>query len=248
MCAFNLPPFCPVINWTQRDARHNSEIDEKFHQLNVSNIFRVLYWREYFGLMAEIPGDIVECGVGRGRSLVIIAALNRLLKPEEGGGRTLFAYDSFCGFPEPANEDESSRNPKKGEWSHSPSGKYEYSPEFIASVLGEAEVPVDKPDELGFEVTFGKGYFCDSLPSHPDRPIALLHLDGDLYDSYMDSLTNLFDKVSPGGVIVFDDFKLEEEPDEKFPGARRAVKEFFGDAFENMRVSSNGAPYYIKPA
>ena len=50
----------------------------------------------------------------------------------------------------------------------------------------------------------------DSLPTHPRQPITLLQLDGDLYQSYMDSLTILFPLVSPGGIVVFDDFTLAE--------------------------------------
>ena len=77
------------------EVKHNSEIDEKFHQLNVFNIGVCIYWYEYFRMIKNIPGDIVECGVGRGRSLTVISTLNTLLEPSEGGERKIFAYDSF---------------------------------------------------------------------------------------------------------------------------------------------------------
>lgn len=52
------------------DTTHNKEIDEKFHQLNIGNIGNVIYWWEFLKAISEVPGDIVECGIGRGRSLV----------------------------------------------------------------------------------------------------------------------------------------------------------------------------------
>lgn len=48
-------------------------------------------------------------------------------------------------------------------------------------------------------------------------------------------------------MIVFDDFKIEENPNENFPGARKAVYEFFGDRICDFRESIKGNPYYVKP-
>lgn len=219
---------------------HNQSIDEKFHQLNIGNIGNVIYWWNFFALARDIVGDIVECGVGRGRSLIVIAAINQFLDPEEGGRRKIFGYDSFCGFPEPTSEDSSNRQPRKGEWSRSPSGKYKYTSSFIQLVLREAGV-----DDRAIMLT--SGYFCDSLPGHPDRPIALLHIDADLYQSYRAALENLYGRVASGGIVVFDDFLHEEARDEKFPGARLAVKEFLGSRYSDLRTSMSGGCYYIKP-
>lgn len=219
---------------------HNKEIDEKFHQLNLINIEYVIYWWKYFEAISDIPGDIVECGIGRGRSLLIISALNYFVN-DEGLERTIFAYDSFEGFPEPTKEDMSSRIPHKGEWSGSPSGKYKYSADFTRLVLSEAGLPVDES-----MLKIKKGYFSDSLVDHPNRPIALLHIDGDLYQSYKDTLHYLYDKVVKGGVIVFDDFQSEIDEEERWPGSRLAVKEFLGEKFKDLKVSIRGTYYYIK--
>jgi len=220
---------------------HNSEIDEKFHQLDIVNIANVLYWAEMFDMVKDIKGDIVECGVGRGRSLVIISAINYFLDESEGGNRRIFGYDSFEGFPKPTKEDRSIRNPREGEWSRSPSGAYKYSVDFTELVLREAGVLFDdcKP-------VLTKGFFCDTLVSHPDRPIAILHIDGDLYQSYLDTLNLLYKKVNHGGIIIFDDFFVEGPGNKKFPGARRAVEEFLGDKFSLLETSTGGTYYYIK--
>jgi len=68
-------------------------------------------------------------------------------------------------------------------------------------------------------VQLHEGWFQDTLPVAKIDKIAVLRLDGDLYDSYVVALDHLYDKVQPGGFVIFDDWILE--------GCRRAVTEFF---------------------
>ena len=68
-----------------------------------------------------------------------------------------------------------------------------------------------------------KGWFDKTLPNYEGR-IALLHLDCDLYESYKLSLEILYDKVQPGGIIMFDEYG-----DVRWPGAIKAIDEFFHD-------------------
>jgi len=79
--------------------------------------------------------------------------------------------------------------------------------------------------------------------------MAILHLDGDLYESVLSPLKNLWSKVQLGGLIVIDDFILEDFEFEKeaFPGARKAVSEFLNtnECFE-CRKSIRGTPYLIR--
>jgi len=223
------------------ESAHDPSIDDKFHQLNAGNIGNVIYWWKFFEMVSGIDGDVVECGIGRGRSLLVILAINWFLAKKEGGQRRVFGYDSFEGFPEPTLEDASKRAPKKGEWSRSPSGKYKYSIDFIKMVLSKAGLPVAR-----LPLVLTRGFFCDSLKKHPDRPIALLHLDGDLYQSYKDCLVNLYEKVARGGVIVFDDFQGRRPQLDAFPGSRLAIKEFLGKEYKNLKMSVGGTFYYVK--
>ena len=71
-----------------------------------------------------------------------------------------------------------------------------------------------------------KGFFNESLTKYPGDKIAILHIDGDLYQSYKDCLGMLYKYVSRGGIVVFDDFLLVSYEGESFPGARKAVSEF----------------------
>jgi hypothetical protein len=223
------------------ETAHPHEMDEKFHPFNIGNIGNVIYWWKYFEMIQKVPGSIVECGIGRGRSLIVLSAINAFLDEAEGGQRKVFGYDSFEGFPEPSAEDESYRNPQKGEWSTSPSGKYQYSPDFMRMVLREAKIPnVD-------DIVLTKGYFSDTCGHHPNEPIALLHVDGDLYQSYIDTLTSLYPKVSPGGLVVFDDYLEVEQGEDRWPGARKAVQDFFGPLANQIKTSVRGTQYLVKP-
>jgi len=223
------------------EINHNFQIDEKFHQLNLDNIGNVVYWTKFFEMIKNISGDIVECGIGRGRSLLILCTLNYFFDKNEGGQRQIFGYDSFEGFPQPSIEDKSFRNPKKGDWKNSPSEKYEYTEEFINQVLNEANIPLNK-----INLTLKKGFFNESLLNHPDKPIAMLHVDGDLYESHKSVLEILFDRVSKGGIIIFDDVMSEEDLEDPFPGGRVAVKEFLKEKYDSLKVSMGGTYYLIK--
>lgn len=222
------------------EGPHHPDIDEKFHQLNVGNIGNVIYWYNFFNMVKNIKGDIVECGIGRGRSLLVLSSLNHMLEEHEGGNRKIYGYDSFEGFPEPTSHDDSYRKPKKGEWASSPSGRYQYNKEFITNVLNNAGVNTKE------NIILKKGFFSESLIHHPNEPIAILHVDGDLYESYMDTLNNLYHKVSQGGIIVFDDFLAQKEDEDRWPGARKAVEDFFGDGTNDFKISERGTPYLIK--
>ena len=49
--------------------------------------------------------------------------------------------------------------------------------------------------------------------------LAVLRLDGDLYESTMDALEALYDRVSPGGIVIVDDYGVLES-------CRAAVTDF----------------------
>lgn len=59
---------------------------------------------------------------------------------------------------------------------------------------------------LDDRVRFLEGWFRDTLPTAPVDKLSVLRLDGDLYESTMDGLVNLYPKVSPGGFVIVDDY------------------------------------------
>ncbi|OHA85679.1 MAG: hypothetical protein A2591_02495 [Candidatus Yonathbacteria bacterium RIFOXYD1_FULL_52_36] len=167
----------------------------------------VLYLNFLFNKLTDIPGDIVECGVGKGRSFLMLAFLTQ----REGKPRAVWGFDSFEGFPEPSKHDASARNPKKGEWSGT-------RPEDITAILRNAGMVESFIKE---KVKLVPGFFENTVHTYDGPGIALLHIDADLYDSYVVVLEKLFPLVAKGGVVLFDEYNQK-----RWPGAKKAVDEF----------------------
>lgn len=151
-----------------------------------------------------IPGDLAETGVWRGGSVIFMRGY---LKVWEMEGRKVWVADSFEGLPKPSL-------PEDAGWDYSK----EAAP-ILAIPLEEVKNNFDKYGLLDDSVCFLKGWFKDTLPEAPIGKLALLRLDGDLYESTMDALTSLYDKVSPGGYVIVDDYG-------DFEPCKRAVDEF----------------------
>jgi len=152
----------------------------------------------------NISGDLIETGVWRGGSVVFmrgyLAAYNII-------DRTVWAADSFEGLPKP-------RLPQDLEYDLSADVR-----PFLAISLDEVKQLFSKYNLLDNNVQFIKGWFHESLPHAKVKQLALLRLDGDLYESTRDALMNLYHKVVPGGFIIVDDYG-------DFLPCRKAVDEF----------------------
>lgn len=183
-------------------------------------MLKAFYLKELYDQIRDIEGDIVECGVGYGGTLVILG----ILAKQENKGRRVYGFDSFEGFPETSQEDVSFRKPKKGEYG--------------GASLRRAKKTVDQvaiPSPILI-----KGFFEDTLERFEGK-IALLHIDADLYLSYKTVLNELFNKVSRGGIIAFDEYN-----DPKFPGATKAVDEFLRGRYKIQKGKYIDKYYIIK--
>lgn len=176
-----------------------------------ASLDRVLYFLNQLDRLRGIEGDIVECGVSIGHGALLFLLLGEHLGVE----RTYYGFDSFSGFPDPVEKDEATPITGKGFWA-SP-------PETVLRVLRDGGIT---EDTMRDRVRLVKGMFSDTLPRY-DGAIALLHLDCDLYESYRVALETLYGKVSPGGIIMFDEYG-----DTRWPGARKAIDAFFADKRE----------------
>jgi O-methyltransferase len=181
-------------------------------------------------MLENVPGDVVECGVGWGRSLLPLAILVRL----EEKGRKVWGFDSFEGFPDPSPEDASPRNVQKGEWKTD-----------MLSVLKMLRSSGLDTEFINSRFTLIKGFFKESLESYRGDSVALLHIDVDLYQSYLDVLERLYPQVAPGGVIMFDEYANTMEY-LKFPGAKKAIDEYFKGKEPILRDPISGKYYTIK--
>ena len=156
-------------------------------------------------LTNNVQGDFVETGVWRGGSSILAKAIFRY---HGANNRIVWCCDSFAGMPTPDSKD-LSLDPNS-----------DFSDRSYLAVSEEQVANNFKKFGLFNEnVRFVKGWFKDTLPTAPIRDIAVLRLDGDLYESTMDALTHLYDKVSNGGYVILDDYNW-------WPGCREAVNDF----------------------
>lgn len=194
--------------------------------LDVRQIKNIPYYFSMFSKIEGIPGNIVECGVGKGRTFLYFSHLIR----EEGSDRMLWGFDSFEGFPEPTQADMSKRNPRKGEWSG-------VSPLNIQQLLRTAGVT---EEFVSKKIRLVKGYVEETLQQYDGRPIALLHIDLDLYEGYRVTLERLVPCVSKGGIVMLDEYNKEN-----WPGATKAVNEFLAGTLWSLQHDEYLDKYYF---
>jgi hypothetical protein len=140
----------------------------------------------------DVPGDFIETGVWRGGSTILMRAI---LKAYGIKDRVVWVADSFEGLPGPNH----SKFPNDRGFDFS--GIKE-----LAISLEQVRANFWRYDLLDDQVRFLKGWFRDTLPVAPIDKLAVLRLDGDLYESTMDALVHLYPKLSVGGYVIIDDY------------------------------------------
>ena len=175
--------------------------------------------------VAHIPGCVVECGVWRGGMIAGVASIL-------GPSRRYYLCDSFEGLPpvKPIDGAAAAR------WQQDTT-----SPHYHDNCRAGEEYAIQAMALAGIgSPTLVKGWFDQSLPSlRLEQPIALLRLDGDWYDSTMACLQSLYDQVSPGGLIIIDDYYT-------WDGCSRAVHDFLSRRSSEDRIHNYGTVCYIE--
>lgn len=218
---------------TGLEVRRRRRSEERYLQpLNRGTVQRLMYFRRMLDRVSTVAGDVVECGVGKAKSFQMLA----LLLYESGQPRTLWGFDSFVGYPEPSPEDASPRNLRAGEWKV-------ITADDTRRILAYTRLP---EPFLRKQVRIIPGFFEDTLARQPIESIALLHLDVNLYQSYLTCLGEFFPKVAKGGVVLFDEYMNADEA-RKCPGAKKAIDEFFrGTPYRPRRDPIYGKYYLVK--
>lgn len=161
-----------------------------------------------------IAGDIVECGVWRGGSMLAVA--RTLL--ELGERRRLHLFDTFDGMPPPGPEDLDLTGVHAADLMAAEDR--ETGTVWARSPLEEARQNVLASGYPAADVRFVRGRVEETIPEQaPDR-IAILRLDTDWYESTRHELVHLYPRLAVGGVLIIDDYG-------HWQGARRAVDEYF---------------------
>ncbi len=159
-------------------------------------------------LQRGVAGDVVELGCYMGDTSLLLA------KELAGTKRGLWLYDSFDGLPEKTIQDLSSAGEafRAGELKASKSALVR---RFMKTGLPRPMVK--------------KAWFADLGPADLPGKIAFAFLDGDYYESIRDSLRLIERKLSPGAVIVVDDYQSEA-----LPGVAKAVDGWLGTGYSKV--------------
>jgi hypothetical protein len=141
-----------------------------------------------------VPGDLVETGVWRGGTAIFLRGILAALDDPD---RRVWACDSFEGLPEADAEKYPIDVPLR---------LHEHA--ALAVSLEQVQANFARYGLLDERVQFVKGWFRDTLETAAGQigQIAVLRLDGDLYESTIDALTHLEPLVAPGGFVIVDDY------------------------------------------
>lgn len=214
-----------VLRFDLRRARSRRyDLHDYVH--NLKHVRRFMHFEDLLSQLADVEGSIVECGVGPGLSLFDLLVISRAI----GRPRQIFAHDTFEGLPDPTSVD-GDHNVRSG-------GFWNYPVEHVREELLLAGLDAAWIDSC---VTFIPGEFKQTLPAFGEDPIALLHVDVDIYESYRTVLECLYEHVVVGGIVAFDEYGQE-----MWPGATQAIDEFLRDKPEVPIRSGVADRYYIR--
>lgn len=189
-------------------------------------INKLLAHYELYKKIINLPGEVIECGVFKGNSLIRLATFRDAL--ETPYSRKIIGFDIYGKFPS------TNYAPDK-----------EYLNKFIDSAGSESISKSDleevfKNKNIGnFELV--KGNILETVPNYkvqnPHTKIALLHIDTDVYEPAKIILDNFYELMVPGGIIMFDDYGT-------FPGETRAADELI----EKYNLKINKLGFYKTPS
>ena len=148
-----------------------------------------------------------------------------VLKAYNDKTRAVWVADSFAGLPKPDAKS-----------APADAGDLHWTFTELAVSVEEVKANFSRYGLLDDRVRFLVGWFSDTLPAAPIERLSLIRLDGDMYKSTMDALTALYDKLSPGGYCIVDDYGA-------IPACRRAVDEFrsrIGEKADMMVIDWSG--------
>src|SRR5688572_3922137 len=191
---------------------------------------KVLAHYELYKRVVELPGQVVECGVFKGVSLMQFATFRRLLETDDS--RRIVGFDAFGPFP---GEHDAADAAFVEQWER----------------RAGPGIPIDDLRQALRHKSFDNvelvaGDVLETVPRYvaerPELKLSLLHVDVDVYRPTLAALEHLYDRVLPGGIVILDDYPT-------VAGATRAVDEFFRD--RNVTIQklplAHIPAYLVKP-
>ena len=177
----------------------------------------------------SLPGDVAECGVWQGLSLIPTGLFLRRRAPT----KRLLGFDSFQGLDRTVARDVAL-------------GGGEDSRKRVGGFSNTSYEAVDRRVRqfgLRSTVTLVQGYFQDTLSRYADSRFCFVHLDCVIHESYRQCLEFFYPRMATGGIILIDEYK-----DPPWPGCTQAVDEFIVDKPEQITEikSDNYIKYYLR--
>lgn len=204
--------FDPALRWDYENGFYLTS--------DITRIPKLLAHYELYRSIIDLPGHVVECGVFKGASLIRFLTFREIL--ESPFSRKVIGFDAFGTFPQQERSDDRA---------------------FIREFESAAGIGL-KADDLirifndkGFQnYELVAGDILETVPAylvqHPELRVALLHIDVDVYKPTLASLEHLYDRVVPGGLVVFDDYGI-------VAGETDAVDEFFATREQPIRLEKH---------
>lgn len=177
----NQIPYHPLINWGER------------HRLTLLpwSALEHLHFAIKDTVQRQIEGDFIETGVWRGGACILAKAIYNELRPTT----KIYLADSFEGLPMP----NISEYPQD-------IGDTHYLDQNLKVSVEQVTENFKKFNLLDENIIFVKGWFKDTIPNLNVQKLSILRLDGDMYESTIQVLEHLYDKLSVGGYCIIDDF------------------------------------------
>jgi predicted O-methyltransferase YrrM len=174
----------------------------------------------------DLPGDVLECGTYRGGSAVAMGAK----LAELGSEKKLLAVDLFEDFRPQGVVTPADRQSRIE--------KARVTEKFAGSQYNRV-VSVIKEKGLAGRVNVYRGPFSEVFPLLADRTFCFAHVDADFYSSVRECIEFLQDRLTPGGIVLFDEY---DNP--RWPGAKKAVDELLGT--EDLVSRPGYQTYWVK--
>lgn len=209
--------------WADAEFRRIYEECRPYTMTSMSRMY-ALHQAVRHVLAHDVPGDLVECGVWRGGSAMVMA---KALAGSGDGDRRLYLYDTYEGMSEPTERDVDAR----GNSAQMLLGTHDRDdPIWAEASLEEVRHNLATTGLAPERIEFVKGEVEKTVPDVLPREIALLRLDTDWYQSTRHELEHMFPLLAPGGVLILDDYG-------HWQGARAAVDEFFAERKPKMLLN-----------
>ncbi len=211
-----------IFNASADDVETKLENFPKYVRRQHLKRFLALY--EIFKLVLPVKGSVIECGVFRGFGLMSWAKLSAILEPENLT-RRIYGFDTFEGFPNVSEHDQSRFNCNR-------------EGELRADSFGELSQLIKEYDADRFlghidKVELIKGDIVRTIPAflkdYPHLMVSLLFLDCDLYEPTKVAVEHFLPRMPKGSVIAFDEL---DNP--IWPGETQALLDSAG--IRNLRI------------